>query len=275
MRTLLVSLFVAPFLMTSPLQSPASGVYPIMRSEKNPAPDLQEVVTPWSRQFVSLGPALIIDHFELHSNNNANSLYNAVVSYSSDWCGGAVLRLDEVWIGTNGSSGGTPDCKLSFLLTRAQATRAEALFKVKRQNRHEIGEKLHATFSVSPKLEFVVRIENPPHATAVRWIRGGSQRGPRDNQFSMRITRNGKPLPEIDAPSMGGVFALQLLKPGDSVELRAPISSWGDISRTGHYVVQGAFSTELFDAATETPHGLGHSDQWDRRFQGTVTFEVR
>jgi hypothetical protein len=270
---LLVSLFVLSFLMAPPQQPSASGVFRIDRSEKNPAPGLQEVVTAWSRQFVSLGPALVIDHVEIHGHNNANNPYDAVISFSGGaLCGSAILLLDGVLIGSAGSSEGASECKQSFRLNRDQATRAEAIFKVKRKDRHQVGEKLIATFTVSPKFELVVRIENPPGAPAVRWTKYGS--GRRNDQFSMRVTRDGKPLATIDTPPFVGDFisTLGLLRPGESVELRAPISSWCDISRPGRYVVQGALSTELFEAGTEWPSGLGHSDQWDRRFQGTVTF---
>jgi hypothetical protein len=273
MRTLRVSLFVVSFLMAPPQQPSAAGLFRIDRSEKNPAPGLQEVVTAWSRQFVSLGPALVIDHVEIHGHNNANNPYDVVVSFSSGaLCGSAILRLDGVLFGSGGLIDGASYCKQSFRLNRAQTARAEAIFKVTRKDRHEIGEKLIATFSVSPKFELVLRIENPPVAPAVRWTRYGS--GRRDDQFSMRVTRDGKPLATMDPPPsiVSIISSVGLLRPGESVELRAPISSWGDISRPGHYVVQGAFSTELFEAGTESPAGLGHSDQWDRRFQGTVTF---
>jgi len=205
-------------------------------------------------------------------------LYNIVVSYSSGaLCGSAILQLDDMLIGSAGTSEGASECKQSFRLNRVQAARAEGIFNVTRKDRHEIGEKLIATFSVSPKFELVVRIENPSGATSVRWSRNGSQRGLRDNQFSMRVTCDGKSLTVIDSPPFAGSFisTLGLLRPGESVELRAPISSWCDISRPGQYVVQGAFGTELFGAGDEWPSGSGHSDQWDRTFQGTVTLSVR
>jgi hypothetical protein len=198
-------------------------------------------------------------------------MYNAVVGNC-----GVILLLDGVLIGSNGTSVDAQGCRSSFPLTRAQAVRAEALFGVTRKDRHQIGERLRATFSVSPKRELLVRIENPPGAPPVRWRRGGLQRGLRDNQFSMRITRNGKPVPEIDAPSTigPGLVGWTTLKPGEAVEMKSPISSWGDISRPGRYVVHGAFWTELF-AVGGRPDDLGRGDRWDRRFTGTVSFQVR
>jgi len=275
MRTSIFSLFIVSFLVGQQ-QLPETGVFPILKSEKNHAPGLHELVTPSLRQFVSLGPALVVEKVEIHGDNNANTAYRAVVRYSRGaLCGSAVLRLDGVLIGSSGSSDGGTSCKQSFTLTRAQATRTAEIFKVKLQNRHLIGGKLRATFSVSPKFELILRIENPPDGKAVRWRRGGAQRGPRDNQFSMQITRNGRPLAKVEAFSWGGPSSVHTLKPGESVELRAPISSWGDISRRGSYVVEGAYYTALYEPGPEMPHGLGSSDQWDRRFQGTATFEVR
>ena len=247
-----------------------SGVYPTVRIVQSAGPGLIEVKTPWSQSFVSLVPVVTVKDVEIHGSNNANSMYTAVVGYCS-----AVLLLDGVLIGSNGQGVDAKGCRSSFSLTRAQAVRAEALFGVTRKDRHQIGEKLRATFSVSPKLELVVRIENPLGAPPVQWVRGGAQRGPRDNQFSMRITRNGKPVPEIVAHSMGGISGMGRLGPGEAVEIRAPISSWGDISRPGRYVVQGAFHTELARNDAEAFGGLGRSERWDRRFTGTVSFQVR
>jgi hypothetical protein len=246
-----------------------SGIYETLRIVQSAGPGLIEVKTPWSHSFVGLGPLVSVKDVEIHGSNNANSMYNAVVGNC-----GVILLLDGVLIGSNGTSVDAQGCRSSFPLTRAQAVRAEALFGVTRKDRHEIGEKLRATFSVSPKLELVVRIENPLGAPPVQWVRGGAQRGPRDNQFSMRITRNGKPVPEIDAHSMDGLMGRPILKPGEAVEMMAPISSWGDISRPGRYVVQGAFWTELFPVGVR-PNDLGRGDRWDRRFTGTVTFQVR
>jgi len=107
-------------------------------------------------------------------------------------------------IGSDGSSEEASECKQSFRLTRDQTTRAEAIFKVKRKDRHQIGKKLIATFTVSPNFELVVRIENPPGAPAVRWTKYWG--GRRDDQFSMRVTLNGKPLGTIDNPPSLGEF---------------------------------------------------------------------
>jgi hypothetical protein len=71
---------------------------------------------------------------------------------------------------------------------------------------------------------------------------------------------------------MGGIAALQVLKPREGVELRAPISSWGDIPSPAATSFK-VFSTELFEAGTETPQGLAAATG-GIAFQGTVTFEV-
>ena len=90
----------------------------------------------------------------------------------------------------------------------------------------------------------------------------------------MRIKRDGKPVAEIVAHSMGGLSGMRRLGPGEVVELRAPISSWGDISRPGRYVVQGAFHTELSPIDADGFGGVWSADHWDRRFEGTVTFVI-
>src|SRR5262245_55451965 len=103
MKTSIVSLFMAVFLTASPQQPSASGLFRISRSEKNPASGLQEVVTAWSRLYISVGPELVINHVEIHGHNNANSMYDAVVRFSGALCGSAILRLEGEWIGSSGS----------------------------------------------------------------------------------------------------------------------------------------------------------------------------
>jgi hypothetical protein len=251
-----------------------SGFYPIIRGESIAGPGLREVVIAQQRQFVELDAALSLNGIEIYAANNENSIFYAFVRYTRPACVRVVLQLDALSISSNGWGQDPDGCDVSFNLTPEQATRAANLFGTQRQDRREIGQHLQATFLVSDNRELVLRITNPQDGPAVQWRLGGRNRGPRDNQFSMRITRDGQLIPTIGASDLGGLSTMKLLRPGESAEVRAPISSWGDVSRPGRYVIEGAYETSLAPGGADTL-GVDRRSRWDRRFTGTATFDFR
>jgi hypothetical protein len=76
--TLGLLLFCTSIVMAQELPR-ASGVYSAVRIVQSVTRGLLEVKTPWSHEFVSLGPVLSVKDVESHGSNNANSMYNAVV----------------------------------------------------------------------------------------------------------------------------------------------------------------------------------------------------
>ena len=252
------------------------GVYPVS-SDSGPGPGLRNIATSGGRRFVRLGSPLSSQRAEIYAGNNRNDLFFAMVYFPGTGCSDSLLQLDaESILSTGyGSDSNSNTCNVFFSLTPVQAARAAAFFKTTRQDRHEIGERLSATFSVSDSLELVVRITNPPEASPVQWQKGGRNRGARDNQFSMRITRDGQPVRTIEAIDLGGLSGMMVHEPGQAIEVRAPITNWGDISIPGRYVVEGAYEIVLTPVGVR-PYADGRrGEMWDRRFEGRATFEVR
>jgi hypothetical protein len=247
-----------------------SGVYLIA-----PAASVHQIQLP-GQPVVHLSAALTVKDARMHSTSNANSVFNLYVHHTSPPpCTGAILQLDRDTIRSNGGGSGQEGCSVLFTLTAEHATRAAAFFGTTRNDRKEVGERLRATFSVTDNRQLVVRIENPPDAPAVYWEHGGRNRGPRDNQFSMRLTRDGQALTPVGAFDFGGLMTMPLLQPGGFVELSAPISSWGDVSVPGRYVVEAAYETALAPFNGDLMASPRMDLAWARRFEGTASFEVR
>jgi hypothetical protein len=251
-----------------------SGIYPITHIELAARPGLHQIRP---NQFAGIGPALSFKSIGIYSVNNANTSFSLVVEYRGPVCSSALMQLDTQAIlsysgggETSNQPGVARNCDVSFTLTPMQAERASKLFHTTRHTRHEIGGQLAGTFSIANSRYLVLRLSNPPDAPAIQWYQRG-HRGPRDDQFSMRITRNGKPVQVILAADFGGPGSFRTLNPGGQFEIRAPIAGWGDISSPGHYVVEAAYETILQPTGDFPDH---RTEVWDRRFEATVSFDV-
>jgi hypothetical protein len=219
----------------------------------------------------------------LYAAQNDNARYRLMVFYGQPGsCGDALLTLGTDAIPNRSLGANEQNCTVSFVLTRALADRAAAALRIPRQDRSPLGEAITGTFAPSARrarrgapVEVVLTIESPAATPTVGWERGGRSRGPRDNQFSLRIERNGQPVPPIEAQDLGGPFDYQPLSAGTTAEVRAPVAAWGDISRPGRYVVHCRYETSF------VPDGIDPSDDthrgavWDRVFEGTIRFQVR
>jgi hypothetical protein len=97
----------------------------------------------------------------------------------------------------------------------------------------------------------------------------GWVRGPRNNQFVIRIKRNGQAIPSVPAMDLGGGVFLETLRPGESVELRTPLSSWADISNRGTYIAEAEFRTVFYSMVKES-----ENPGWDLIRSGIVAFEI-
>lgn len=215
---------------------------------------------------------------ELYATQNDNRQYSLQFFYRREDCREAVLVIGTTELVSNGYSSDDVSCAASFTLDRAQADRTASALGIQRRDRSEVGARLTGTFAPSaPRIrpgeaiEVVLTITNPPGAPPVRWRQGGRNRGPRDNQFSLIIERDGQPIAPIEAWDFGGLTGMPTLAPGESVTVRAPIAAWGDIARPGRYVVRCTYETEL-TVATGDPFA---NPTWDRRFEGVIRFEVR
>ena len=86
-------------------------------------------------------------------------------------------------------------------------------------------------------------------STTVRFIEGGQQRGPRDNQFGFSAFAQsgyGQPIPDTGDPRHhGGMGAHRELKPNDIFRKRVDLSKWFKFKKPGAYEITGLYELEL------------------------------
>lgn len=150
-----------------------------------------------------------------------------------------------------------------------------------RLDRRVVGASVSARFAVSSRsfargvsVDVALSIENPAGSPRVQRRVGGQQRGPRDNQFSFRVFRDGALLPERPGPDFGGPTGFVALEPGAPAVLRAPLDRWADLSSPGLYRVECSYETELAPEETQPFDPAQRHLVWRRRFEGVVEFRI-
>ncbi len=87
--------------------------------------------------------------------------------------------------------------------------------------------------------------------TTVRFYDGGSQRGPRNNQFGFTAFGSygfGKPVPDTGDPTnFGGMMGLKTLGPSDVFVKDANLSDWFKFNSADSYQVTGMYHLTLLD----------------------------
>ena len=219
----------------------------------------------------------------LVARDNGNSQFALGVDYArTGSCDEGVLRLGANAFAAS-SWGSSPEvCSFTFELTAPLATLAASVFRVTRQDRHPVAERVtgtfitpHASYRAGDTIEIVLTLLNPPGAPRVLRHAGGRQRGPRDNQFSFRITRDGVAVAPIEGWDFGGISSYTPLDPGDNAGVRATLDRWGDISVPGRYVVECTYETQFSPDGARPYDDAQRGAIWDRVFLGTVVFHVR
>jgi hypothetical protein len=235
-------------------------------------------------EWATLGPVVRPKRTVLFSEDNANTRFQLLVEFPSGGhrCVDGAVVLGTSAVSSNGYGSNGRDCSLSFQLDATLATSAARVMRVARQDRRPAGVRVQGTFAPSAAVyragqlvEIVLTLQNPVGAPRVLRHQGGRQRGPRDNQFSFRITRDGQPVPEVPGMDFGGLGGAAPFDPGQSAQLRAPLDRWGDVSRPGHYVVECAYETQFSPDGARPYDDADRGAIWDRSFQGRITFDVR
>lgn len=234
-------------------------------------------------QHAELGARLTTKTIAIYARDNGNTRFALWArTERRPTCPRAVLRAGPDAVVVESWGGDAEACTLDFELDASQAARVAAALHVPREDRHPIGEQLTGTFAASRRVyrrgepvEIVLTIANPAGAPSVSRQQGGRQRGLRDNQFAFRITRNGTALAPVEAPDFGGISQRLAVAPSTSGQVRTALAPWGDLGRPGRYSVACSYETELSPTGVD-PFTDGHRGEvWDRRFEGTVTFEIR
>lgn len=139
----------------------------------------------------------------------------------------------------------------------ANAKKLAAALKAKFLERTHPGQRLLVSWSsvqesyrIGEAVTLELKIENVG-STTVRFIEGGQQRGPRDNQFGFTAFAQsgyGQPLPDTGDPRHhGGMGAHRELKPNDIFRKRVDLSKWFKFEKPGAYEITGLYELELHE----------------------------
>jgi hypothetical protein len=263
---------------------PADGVFPIAAELSAPRPDALEVAGRRGPVWIVPGPALTPSRVLVYARDNANTAFALDVrtARASAACERGLLVLGGHPVLSESWGGDSRECSLDFELDAPTAARAAAAFHTTRQDRAPLGAHVVSRFTATraryargAPVEIVLRLESPPGSPTVGWQRGGSNRGPRDNQFSFTITRDGQPVPLLDAMDFGGLSMFEQLPAGAHAEVRTELAPWADLSRPGHYVVECRYETTLVPGGVDPYTDTTRGQVWDAAFTGQVTFDVR
>ncbi|MBX7195866.1 MAG: hypothetical protein K1X94_27680 [Sandaracinaceae bacterium] len=261
---------------------PDDGVYGLAAELPAQAPHALRISGERTTTWAVPGARIVPTTVTIAAQDNENTRFLVDVRYPHHGdCERALLRLGTRTYATTGWGGDDQSCSANFLLDPAAALDAAALFRTTRQDRHAIGDHVRGIFTTprpryhaGETIEVVLTMTSPAGAPTVAWQRGGQNRGPRDDQFDFEITRDGQPVPRIEAYNFGGLSFMDELAPSDHDEARTPLAPWADLSRPGHYEVRCSFSTLFAPAGNDPYAATTRGEVWDRTFTGTVSFDV-
>lgn len=232
--------------------------------------------------FTAARPARIRDA-SLYSSSNDNDQYRFIARLTRRRAGSViVLACDQRAFVSRGEWSDSRGQFAEFWIDRRCADAASRVSGAARLDRRSVGEGVTGRFSVPARsfaagaaIEVALSIENGSSVLPVQRRVGGQQRGPRDNQFSFRVFRNGVLLPETPGPDFGGPTGFVALQPGGVVELRAPLDRWANLTVPGEYRVECSYETELAPDGAQPFAPTQRHLVWTRRFSGVVEFRIQ
>ena len=121
------------------------------------------------------------------------------------------------------------------------------------------GHKMQVTFSpvkepfaLGEPVTVVLKITNIGQSDFM-FIRGGRQRGARDNQFGFTAQAGDRMLPDIGNPvHYGGLGSFVTVKPKETVEIPVDLKKWFAFDREGIFELRGTCFMKFCDPVTET-----------------------
>lgn len=265
------------------------GLYLLASEHPSPVPNGLPSQTSSGLRYLVPGARLSAPRVSISAQDNANTTFAVGVEYAhppgvtqGDQCTRALLRFGSVTLLSHGWGGDSDSCDTSFIVDAATATRIAAVLHAVRRDRHPIGEHVVGRFTTAQRsyrvgqpIEILLTMESPAGSPSVTWMRGGANRGPRDDQFDFSITRDGQQVARTEAYNFGGLSQMDELAAGQRDEARTFLAPWADLSQPGHYEVRCSFHT-LFSPAGVDPYDTttGRTEHWDRTFTGTIVFDV-
>ncbi len=247
---------------------------------------------------IRVGPKADVKILAAHvySQNNANTDFQVGLDTSSyppsDTNSSVALRIGDRWYACHGSGGrtGEPPTMFSFAIhNQAEAeVAAKSLFTecflhsppgykllvefVPGKSSYTNGEAITATFRLKNLDDRVVRFQ-----------RGGSQRGPRDNQYGFCARRIGAGCPPGgegvadtgDALNFGGLWTVQELKPGQTFEDHVDLRKWFTFDKPGTYEIRGSYSLAFFQRPDNEQSVMAWNEFWNDYATAGFSVEVK
>lgn len=224
----------------------------------------------------------------IRSTNNDNALFGCTLKGAEKlWDGpetpALALVAGNVCLRLTGNSITNADDTRDLWFTIAGRERAERVAKALKcelRLRKDPGHRLRVkwtpakeTYEVGEAVTLKFELTNVGKENVTFRI-GGSQRGPRDNQFRFVAQRwhgMGKGVPDTGDPNNhGGISGTRTLKPGEAYTADVPLDRWFKFDEPDAYRVTGIWSLRLEDPT------LGGFDQaiWDDLVCGDCTVRV-
>lgn len=126
-----------------------------------------------------------------------------------------------------------------------------------------------SSYKPSEPIELTLTVENAGDVD-INFVAGGSQRGPRDNQFAFVAhsgSGHGKAVPDTGDPTnFGGPGSLVKLKPGESFTKTVDVSKWFRFFESGSYQLTCIYHIEM---------SSGDSDLWDEFLTGRCDVRIK
>jgi len=205
----------------------------------------------------------------LMSVSNDNSQYRLDLAGAGPFSVGAenhhlAIYIDGVCAVVGGHIPPRPDRTMNLemmtIVGEAAAEQVGRVLGAKLLLRHHPGHQLLVAWhpvkaSYAPHQPVVLRMEiKNVGKVHVRFIDGGHQRGPRDNQLGFTAYRNyglGPAVPDTGSPeNFGGKGSFRVLKTGDTFTKEVDITKWFKFEAPGSYKITCLYGLELlpFDA---------------------------
>lgn len=180
------------------------------------------------------------------------------------------LSADGTWFTSGGFGHDDTGSQASFQLDRPTAVRIAKALGLTLNERTKLDAGLQATWVFPPVVSMnakgpitvKLRVKNAGAAT-LGFAIGGRQRGPRDNRFEFKISRNGTPIAIVDAPDFGGLMYYKVLKTGEEHELSVDLRAWADLKLPGHYQIDALYGGELVKDGVMPTTAADRKNLWD------------
>jgi hypothetical protein len=201
----------------------------------------------------------------IRSRNNDNTEFGCTLQGADKlWDGPEapplVLVADNVCLRITGNSIPTPEGTRALWFTiagRESTERVARALKCDVHLRKDPGHRLAVkwtptkeSYQIGEDVALKFELKNVGKE-AVTFRIGGSQRGPRDNQFrfvAQRWSGEGKGVPDTGDPNnFGGVSWARTLKPGESYSAEVPLHRWFKFEEADSYRVTGIWALHLED----------------------------